>query len=511
MERGNLVGKIGLRMLVLLGGFLFFTMQAAWAAETKPILFSDEKAAVGSAMIEGRDIYLPAPLLREAVYQNTEIDRKEKQFFVRTPLPRFALPQQELHALLQKRTSLFALPLKIFAGAAYVEADAAAKLLGFTWRETAEAVVLRRNAYGSFAPRVLPTVKAGEQQPGEKLSLVWQPVFTAEADLSLLEKQEGLDIISPSWLEIAAPDGRIRNRIDGAYVRRAKEKGYRVWALITNQFDPALTSKVLRDERARENVVKQLATYAALYELDGINLDFENIYDADKDRLSVFVAEIATALRKLQVKVSMDVTAPSNISQWSASYDRAALGAAVDYLVIMAYDEHWRTSPVSGSVASIGWVERSVVNTLKEVPAEKIILGVPFYMREWEEKAGQKTGVRTMTMHEAKAVIAERNLTPMWLEEQGQYYFSYEKDGKTYRVWQEEERSLARKLALVEKYGLAGAAAWRKGFEDPTAWPVMQRHLKGAQGEAEVPQKKAPQKDLKQKKKKEKREKRQLD
>lgn len=468
-----------MRTLLWVGCLLLLTVQAAWAAVEKPIVFSDAKEKVATAKVEGQEVYVPAAFLRDAVYQNTEIRLSEKQFLVRVPLPRFALPERSLNARLQEKSSVFALPLKLFGGVPYVEADAASKLLGFTWRVTEEAIAVRRNAYGSFAPRVLPKLQTREVIPGEKLSLVWQPLLAESIDLSRLETHPGLDIVAPSWLEIADADGRLYNKIDGGYLLRAKEKGYGVWALITNQFDPALTSKVLRSEQARKNVVKQLVVYTSLYGLDGINLDFENIYDTDRDQLSLFVTEIAEALHKLGAKVSIDVTAPANISQWSLCYDRSALGAAVDYLVIMAYDEHWRTSPISGSVASINWVERGVRNTLREVPANKVILGVPFYMREWEETAGKKTGVRTMTMDEAEAVIAAHNLEPAWLEEQGQYYFSYEKDGKLYRVWQENARSLELKLELVDQYGLAGAAAWRKGFESQEIWETMQRQLKG--------------------------------
>lgn len=488
------------QVFFLLGCFLLLTSHATWAAEEKPIILSGEEAMAGIAKVEGKEVYLPASLLHDAVYQNTEIRLSEKQFLVYAPLPRFALPESSMNILLREKSSVFALPLKLIDGVAYVEMDSASKLLGFSWKNTGESLLLRPNAYGSFAPRILPKLKVQGIPPGEKLSVVWQPFLAKEIDLSHLEKHPGLDIVSPSWMEIADPDGRLYNKIDAGYVRRAKEKGYGVWALITNQFDPALTSKVLRNEKARKNVVKQLAVYTSIYSLDGINLDFENIYDTDRDHLSAFVSEITEALHKLGAAVSIDVTAPSNISQWSLCYDRTALGAAVDYVVIMAYDEHWRTSPVSGSVASIGWVEQGVRNTLQEIPADKIILGVPFYMREWEEVAGRKTSVRTMTMDEAKATIAARGLEPIWLEEEGQYYFSYEENGKLYRVWQEEERSLELKLRLVDRYNLAGVAAWRKGFESQDIWNLLQHQLKTSAKEEKT--QKDEKKDLKKKSKK---------
>ena len=309
-----------------------------------------------------------------------------------------------------------------------------------------------------------------------KINLVWQPTFEAVNNLASLDKVPGMNVIAPSWFSIVGANGFIKNSADENYVKNAHAKGYKVWALITNSFDPDLTSVVLHNPKARQYVINQLQFFIERYNLDGINLDFENIYDEDKDALTVFVREIKTALNPTGAIVSMDITVPSETSRWSTCYNRQALGETVDYMMLMAYDEHWRTSPVSGSVASIGWVENGIINTLKSVPANKLILGIPFYMRKWEEVDGKVTA-KTLTMNEAEKLIREKQLHPQWTADQGQYYFEYEEDGKLYRVWQEDARSIALKVGLADKYQLPGVAAWRKGFEKPEIWDVINKSL----------------------------------
>ena len=178
--------------------------------------------------------------------------------------------------------------------------------------------------------------------------------------------------------------------------------------------------------------------------------------------------------------MSIDVTAPINDSQWSKCYDRQSLGKIVDYVMLMAYDEHWRTSPVSGSVASLPWVEQGVVNTLKDIPSEKLILGIPFYMREWQERninGKMKVQAKTVAMHEIDSIIKENNLKPIWLEDKGQFYVQYYQNDIVHKIWIENEKSLDKKIDLIDKYKLAGVAAWRKDFEKPEVWNLIDEKM----------------------------------
>ena len=179
--------------------------------------------------------------------------------------------------------------------------------------------------------------------------------------------------------------------------------------------------------------------------------DFENIYDSDKDALSRFVEEATGELHKQGITVSMDITVASDTANWSSCYDREVLGKTVDYLVLMAYDEHGRLSKTAGSVASINWVENGVKNLIAQVPPEKVILGVPLYMRLWEESSIGRVTASTLSMAQADELKKAKKAKSIWLPNEGQYYFSYRENGKTYHVWQEEAKSLQLKAALVRK------------------------------------------------------------
>ncbi|EAM1016507.1 glycosyl hydrolase, partial [Salmonella enterica] len=140
-------------------------------------------------------------------------------------------------------------------------------------------------------------------------------------------------------------------------------------------------------------------------------------------------------------------------------------------------------SPKAGSVASLPWTENGLKGVLEEVPAEKLLLGVPFYTRLWTEakQADGKVKVssRALYMSGAKKWIEERKLTPKLDEASGQNYVEYKdpKDGNTYKMWIEDTVSMKKRVELVEKYNLAGIAAWRRGFEEPEIWDAIQEGL----------------------------------
>ena len=310
-------------------------------------------------------------------------------------------------------------------------------------------------------------------KPTGKISLVWDHFLGEPVDLAQEDKIAGLTVISPTWFAVTDARGTVASKADWKYVQDAHDKGYKVWALISNSFDPDMTKVFLADESAQDRAVRQLLMYTALYDLDGINVDFENVYDDDKDRLTAFVARLADKLKEQHVVLSIDATVPSGVPMWSNCYDRAALAKIVDYFMVMTYDEHWRSSPVAGSVASIGWVERGIINTLQYVPKEKLLMGVPFYTREWRESGNGRVRASTMWMADVENKVARYGLTPKWLDEAGQHYIEYGDDNYRYKVWIEDGKSLGLKVDLAKKYELAGVAAWRKGFEKPGIWEAV--------------------------------------
>ncbi|NLZ53936.1 MAG: glycoside hydrolase [Thermoanaerobacteraceae bacterium] len=325
--------------------------------------------------------------------------------------------------------------------------------------------------------------KPKRYNPGRgKLNMVWDYIHKVTPDMSMEKAPAGLDIISPTWFSIVDGGGTIESKADISYIQWAHNNNLAVWALINNNFDPDITHEFLSSSETRDKIIRQILMYAELFRLDGINLDFENVYFEDKALLVQFVRELTPILHEAGIVVSMDVTAKSTSLNWSMCYDRKELGKVVDYMILMAYDEHWATSPVSGSVASIGWVEQGIVTLLEDVPPEKVILGLPFYTREWEETPTESGSIavksRALSMAQAKQILKENDTRMSWDEKVGQNFAYYTKGDSVFKIWLEDEKSIQLKAALVKKYDLAGTAAWRKGFEEPKIWEVLYNELK---------------------------------
>lgn len=339
--------------------------------------------------------------------------------------------------------------------------------------------------------RRMLVVKLQEEEKGPlwkpedgKISLVWEMMYSKVPDLSLIGEMKGLDVISPTWFQLANEHGEIINRAVPRYVEWARRNGYKVWALFSNDFnDIKMTEKFLNNTDARDNAIREILAYAALYKLDGINIDFENMYKKDKDAFTQFVREMTPLLREQGLVVSVDVTIPDGSDTWSLCYDRKALGEVADYVALMTYDQHWSTSPVAGSVSQVSWVERNIVKVLKEVPREKLLLGLPFYTRLWQEEAGEDGKIKVsnpkaLSMEASRKMVQENNAPVTWDKESGQFYTEFKKDNKTYKIWLEDENSINLKSALVHKYKLAGTAAWRRSDEIPEVWDVLNENLK---------------------------------
>ena len=434
------------------------------------------------AIVGTSEIWIPADIVKWYTDDEFIINLIEKRVYVTIHTPKFQLETIKLDKLLNLGTTL-SFPLKMIDGKPYVNMYRVDSLLGlkvvFHGKDQMLEII---PAFGQ--EREVPQINRSREPfaTAGKINLVWDHVSNDSPNLAIERSIKGLDVISPTWFAVVNEEGLVFNKADSKYVADAHSKNYKVWALLSNSFDRELTKKILASDQAQENIIKQMVTYVSVYDLDGINVDFENIYDSDKDRFTAFIRKLGTALKEQNVVLSVDVTTPSRASFWSLCYDRKELALIADYIMVMTYDEHWRLSPISGSVASIGWVEKGLKATLAEVPEKKLLLGIPLYTREWEETTNDKGEIsvksRALSMAQADKQIADNQASVIWLEDKGQHYAEYTKDNKRYRIWLEDVTSIKLKAKLVHKYGLAGTALWRKGFEKEEIWDVLQDTIK---------------------------------
>ncbi|HPZ12355.1 MAG TPA: glycosyl hydrolase family 18 protein [Bacillota bacterium] len=238
-------------------------------------------------------------------------------------------------------------------------------------------------------PYPLPEKPAREEErpakkiPPPPLVMTWEDAYS-KPSVDTIPMMPSLQIVSPTWFDLLDREGNMSNLATPAYINWARQRGYLIWPRVTNSFDREIAAAVLSSSALRRKVINQLLIYARLYKLDGLNLDFENFHYTYGHHYTQFVRELAPLCAEEGLVLSVAVSMVSEEPYWSKGYDRGALAEAADYIALMAYDEHWGSSPVAGSVASLPWVEQGIQRVLEEVPAHKLILGVPFYTRVWQ-------------------------------------------------------------------------------------------------------------------------------
>lgn len=430
---------------------------------------------MGNGFYRAGALWVPGQILR-VMGVNLEDGPNNKGYNLPISNPAQVFGAPVLESLCGSSLSLYFSSLSV-SGISYFNVTGMEKLLKLNYTRQENRVVFTANdsTEAAAALSLPPAPHSG------RLNLVWEHVTLNNPDLGAMQPIAGLDVLSPTWFNLMDANGGCANRASAAFIASAHKKGYRVWPLVSNSFNGQLTTAFFKNARGMNLFYARLIAYAKLYGFSGYNFDFEGINESHREAFTRFMSRAGELLSAEGLTISVDTLIPSQKSSSAKAYDRAALARSCDYLMLMAYDEHWRTSPRAGSVASMPWVTKAVETTLAEgVPASKLVLGIPFYMRRWEETptgSGVKVKASTLSMAEAEALAAKTGAPMSWLEREGQHYFSYQANGKTYKVWVENAASISRKLELVKKYGLAGVAGWRRGFEKPELWKTIADQL----------------------------------
>lgn len=332
--------------------------------------------------------------------------------------------------------------------------------------------------------KIRDNLEMGKQIQGN-VSLVWEYFSKYAKAPQRTEKIDGVNVVAPTFFSLADSEkGAIVANVGQAgqnYINWAHSNGYRVWPWVaneaTNKADKDLTSEILNDYKLREKLINSIVSAVEMYNLDGINLDFENMYESDKDAYSRLVIELAPRLKELGKVLSVDVTAPDGSPDWSLCFNRNVIGDVADYVIFMAYDQHNQSSTEAGTVAGCDWVEANINKFLGQegVKPEKIILAMPFYTRVWNVTDGGLSSSAVDMKSQSTLIPGDAKIT--WDDSLKQNLAEYEKNGRTYKVWMEDAKSLKCKLDLVKKYSLAGGAFWRKDQETSDVWKVINENL----------------------------------
>lgn len=329
-----------------------------------------------------------------------------------------------------------------------------------------------------------------------KVSIAWDYFSEyAKAPDNTGKKYDGVNVVSPSFFYLSIKDmqkkgavqidiedqAKVRENVGASgenYINWAKSNGYKIWPKFSNETLSSTIdefSEIINDYELRKIMIEDILSYVEKYDLDGINLDFEFMYEKDKDSFSKFVIELAPRLRAMNKCLSVDVTAPDGSANWSLCYDRKVIADAADYIVFMGYDQYGTN--MIGTTSGYKWVENTINKLLRDkIESDKIVLALPFYTKLWKTKNGETIDKTVICIKDIGTAVPN-GASKEWLEDLQQYYIEYEKGGYLYKMWIEDESSLEKKLQLVNKYDLAGAAYWRKGFESNSTWTMIKKVL----------------------------------
>lgn len=311
-----------------------------------------------------------------------------------------------------------------------------------------------------------------------KINLVWHQSTSTESNDAMAEmtaEMTGVNVISPTWFSVTDETGTISSLASADYVKLAHEAGREVWGLIDNFNEAFDETTDLAYASVRSRIIEQLLAEAASCGMDGINVDFENLKEAGIPHYLQFLRELTSAAHAQNLVVSVDTPVPQAYTMY---YQRGEQARFVDYMIVMAYDEHFAGSEEAGSVSSLPFVQQAVEEMTRVMPADQVICGIPFYTRVWTEKFGQSAIIsEVLGMDGAKNYAKENQMTETWDASLGQNVATVETSDARYTIWMEDEQSMEEKLKVIQSADLAGVAEWKLGFECADVWSLISEYI----------------------------------
>ena len=311
-----------------------------------------------------------------------------------------------------------------------------------------------------------------------KINLVWHQSTSTESNDAMAEmtaEMTGVNVISPTWFSVTDASGTISSLASADYVKLAHDAGREVWGLIDNFNEAFDETTDLAYASVRSRIIEQLLAEAASCGMDGINVDFENLKEAGIPHYLQFLRELTSAAHAQNLVVSVDTPVPQAYTMY---YQRGEQARFVDYMIVMAYDEHFAGSEEAGSVSSLPFVQQAVEEMTRVMPADQVICGIPFYTRVWTEKFGQSAITsEVLGMDGAKNYAKENQMTETWDASLGQNVATVETSDARYTIWMEDEQSMEEKLKVIQSADLAGVAEWKLGFERADVWSLISEYI----------------------------------
>jgi spore germination protein YaaH len=305
-----------------------------------------------------------------------------------------------------------------------------------------------------------------------------------------MEHQTKIDIIVPTWYNVDE-NGMVSGEPDPSVMRVVKQRHIALFPIVA-MFNKTGAHTLLTSDKAQTAMIDSLISASKENGYDGFQLDLENISWTDRDALSATVKRIADAMHQehLQLQIAVVPNAPGHpghgafskwiFADWRGVFDLKALSDSVDLICLMTYDQHthWTTP---GPVAGWGWTTENLDYALKNVPREKLSLGIALYGYHWytgDPGANDKEQRPNITADyisaaDTKTLRETYNGQEQWDAQDHTAYTFFYRDQMREWIFYTDKRGFADRYNLAKEQHLQGICAWVLGQEDNAIWSVL--------------------------------------
>ena len=256
--------------------------------------------------------------------------------------------------------------------------------------------------------------------------------------------------------------GRLSKDIKRPNLKGEFDKPVRIHLVISAPWNKTIMNFAIRkDFPLRDQIIKDIIELSK--DFDGVQIDFESLNWEDRDYYLTFLEEVRSRLPKRKI---FSVAVPARWWTKENPFDYAEIAKIADRVIVMAYDEHWRTGP-AGPIASLPWCKKTLDFSQKHIPPEKLVMGIPLYGRSWQVQP-----TPTASRHSQVMNICKENSCVIKRTPSGTPYFEY-KAAFDIAIHFEDLQTITEKIETYHKHGVQKLSFWRVGQEPPGVWKVI--------------------------------------
>jgi cellulose synthase/poly-beta-1,6-N-acetylglucosamine synthase-like glycosyltransferase/peptidoglycan/xylan/chitin deacetylase (PgdA/CDA1 family)/spore germination protein YaaH len=332
----------------------------------------------------------------------------------------------------------------------------------------------RRELMPIMPPPTTTPLPAPAKFTSKPLSIGFYVNWDESSYASLKRNLDHLDWVLPQWVRILdAKNGASPIEVDldapALNLIRQQRPQISVMPMIQNlnneTWEKDVLARAVATEDSRQGLISALAQLVDQNKFGGLCIDFEEPPKDSQANLLHFMQELSAAFKPHGWLVVQAV--PFDDADWSY-HDYAA---AADYLMLMAYDQHWASGKDVGSVAGQKWYEENLVTRMKDLDPAKTIIALGNYGYDWT--AGNKDA-KEVSFQEAVISAKDSDAKITFDSASSNPYFTYqEEDNTNHTVWFLDGVTAYNQMRAASGYHCAGFALWRLGSEDPSIWSML--------------------------------------